>query len=135
MGDGVTRIGGIIAAVVMVTSFAANSAANADPAVPATVFAPVPTPALADPQRFALPYATPKFDLGGLESGKFRKDAPPLSFDTVDLGTSSLRFDLIDNTMTRPDAPDLTDVIVPLRPGKKRSTPRYFGLTLVTPTH
>jgi hypothetical protein len=38
-------------------------------------------------------------------------------------------------TTPAPGTPDLTNVIVPLRPGKKRSTPRYFGFALTTPTH
>ena len=97
---------------------------------PPPAFAPVPTPTLIDPHFFALPYAPPVYNLG-----KFRKEDPSLSFDTVDLGKSSLRFDLVDNTTPRPETPDLTDVTVPVRPGKKRSTPRYFGFTLSTPTH
>ena len=38
-------------------------------------------------------------------------------------------------TQPAPGTPDFTNVIVPLRPGKKRTNPRYFGLTLSTPTH
>ncbi len=89
-----------------------------------------------DTRTFALPFAAPTYDFGKLDTGKFRKEIPDVALDTVDLGKSLLRFEVVD-VATRPiaDTPDLTDVIVPLRPGKKRSTPRYFGLTLVTPTH
>jgi hypothetical protein len=59
-----------------------------------------------------------------------------MSFDTVDLGTSALQLNVTDIvTQPAPGTPDFTNVIVPLRPGKKRTNPRYFGFTLSTPTH
>jgi len=97
--------------------------------------ASVATPALADPNIFALPFTAPAYDLDKVGVEKFHKAPPTPSIDTVDLGKSVLKVDVIDGVVTRPDTPDLTDVIVPARPGKKRSTPRYFGLTLSTPTH
>jgi hypothetical protein len=120
---------GTIAAVFILAAFASISSTYAEPAA---AFAPLPT--VANTHSFALPFAAPAYDLGKIDPGKFRKETPELSFDTIDLGKSSLRFDLVDNVVTRPDTPDLSDVIVPVRPGKKRSTPRYFGFTLVTPT-
>jgi hypothetical protein len=109
--------------------------AYAETVTPSGKLAFVAPPAVADPNIFALPYAAPAYDLGKFDIEKFRKRPTPPSFDTVDLGKSVLRVDVVDGVVTRPDTPDLTDVIVPARPGKKRSTPRYFGFTLSTPTH
>jgi hypothetical protein len=131
MDGGRFHISGVVAAVLSLAAFAPTSSAYAEPTVPTAAFASVATPNM---RSLALAFAAPTYDLSKLSPGKFLKETPELSFDTVDLGKSSLRFDLVDNGVTRPDMPDLSDVIVPLRPGKKRSTPRYFGFTLVTPT-
>ena len=130
------QIGGCVAAVFLLAASAPNNSAFADQTVPPAHFAPVTAPPMPDTRTFALPFAAPTYDFGKLDTGKFRKEIPDVALDTVDLGKSLLRFEVVD-VATRPiaDTPDLTDVIVPLRPGKKRSTPRYFGLTLVTPTH
>jgi hypothetical protein len=131
---GVGYIGSMMTATAALIAIAPSNAVNAEPEPP-SLSSPLPVPTIVDPHYFALPYAAPTYNFGKLDIDKFRREAPPIAFDSVDLGKSILRFDLVDNTMTRPDTPDLSDVIVPLRPGKKRSTPRYFGLTLVTPTH
>ncbi len=129
-----TLIGGIAAAVAVYAAASIADSANADQALAQSYFRPVPTPQF-DSQSFALPFATPKFDLGAIDNRKFLKEAPELSFDTIDLGKSALRLNVVDAS-TRPaaDTPDLTNVIVTLRPGKKRSNPRYFGLVLTTAT-
>jgi hypothetical protein len=136
MGGGVVHFCGFVAAVCGLATFAPHNPAFAEPAAPPAVFAPVPTPLVAEPHPFALPYSAPTYDLSQRDAGKFRKNVPEVSLDTVDLGRSLLRFEVVDvATRPIPDTPDLTEVIVPVRPGKKRSTPRYFGFTLTTPTH
>jgi hypothetical protein len=134
MRGGVIQICGIAAAVFALTTFAPDNFVSAEPAPPAA-FTPVPTPAVAYSNLFALPYAAPTYDFGKLDPSKFRKDVPDISLDTVDLGKSILRVEVVDNVVTRPGDPNLTDVIVPARSGKKRSTPRYFGFTLTTATN
>ena len=125
-----TRFGGVIAVLL-----ASMSLASADQPLPRSHFAPIATPTI-EIQSFALPYTTSKFDLGAIDTSKFRKAAPEMSFDTVDLGTSALRLNVTDIvTQPAPDTPDFTNIIVPLRPGKKRANPRYFGFVLTTPTH
>lgn len=116
--------------MMMLAAFAAHNGAGAEQNQQSASFAPVPQPTYVNPQF----YTPPAYDIGKFDLSKLGKEAPPPAFDSVDLGKSVLRFDLVDNTMTRPDAPDLSDVIIPLRPGKKRATPRYFGMTFVTPT-
>lgn len=99
------------------------------------MYAPIPAPTLSQ-DYFALPGALPKFDLGMVDPGKFRKEPPQTSLDTIDLGNSALRVDITDVVARpAPDTPDFTNVIVPLAPGQKRVTPRYFGLKLSAPTH
>jgi hypothetical protein len=134
MGRGVrfTRFGGIFAAATVLAAL--TTIANADQPSPQSVFAPIPTPTYSS-GPFALPYAAPKFDFGATENRKFLKEPRELSLDTIDLGKSALRLDVADTaTRPAPDTPDLTNVIVPLPPGKKRGTRRYFGLTLTTAT-
>lgn len=111
-----------------------TSIANADQPSPHSIFAPIPTPTYSS-GPFALPYAAPKFDFGAADNRKFLKEPRELSLDTIDLGRSALRLDVADTaTRPAPDTPDFTNVIVPLPPGKKRGTRRYFGLTLTTAT-
>jgi hypothetical protein len=130
-----SRIGGVIATVYLLVAAPLASVVHADPSVPATYFAPIPTPSI-ETQSFALRYAAPKFDLGAIDTSKFRKEPLPSSFDKLELGTSALQLNIADTTtQPAPGTTDLTDVIVPLPPGKKRATRRYFGLTLTTPTH
>ena len=125
------RFGGVIAAMLL----GAMASASADQPLPRSHFAPISTPTI-EVQAFVPPYIIPKFDLGAIDTSKFRKAAPEMSFDTVDLGTSALQLNVTDIvTQPAPGTPDFTNVIVPLRPGKKRTNPRYFGLTLSTPTH
>lgn len=97
---------------------------------------------LLDYNSVALPYAgskgTDQKSGGAVDTSKFqKKDMPAPSLDTIDLGgKSTLRFDVTEtNTRATSDVPDYTNVIVPLAPGKKRETPRYFGLKLSAPTH
>ena len=133
-GVSTSRAGGFIAALMMLAAVPLASVATADQPVPRTTFAPIPTPTI-ETQSFALPYAAPKFDLGAAETRKFAKEAPELSFDKLDLGKSALRLNVADAaTQPAPGTPDWTNVIVPLPPGKKRGTRRYFGLTLTTTT-
>jgi hypothetical protein len=135
MSGAVNTFGGILAALIGFAAFAPNAAVKAEPAPPA-VFAPVRTPTVTDPKSFSLPLAAPAYDVSKLNVGKLHKEVPEISFDTIDLGLSQLRVEMADiATRPIPDTPDLTDVIVPARPGKKRSSPRYFGFTLSTPTH
>jgi hypothetical protein len=134
-GVSFSRIGGVIASVYLLAATPLASVVHADQSVPRTYFAPILTPRI-ETQSFALPHAPPKFDLGAINTSKFRKEPLQPSFDRLDLGTSALRLDIADTTTPpAPGTPDLTDVIVPLPPGKKRATRRYFGLTLTTPTH
>jgi hypothetical protein len=130
-GVGFTRFGGIIAAALV----GAISVASADQPLPRSQFAPIPTPII-KPDSLVQPYTTPKFDLGAIDQRKFHKERPEVSFDTIDFGKSTLRLDVAD-AATRPlaDTPDLTEVIVPLAPGKKRTKRRYFGFTLTTQTN
>lgn len=125
-----TRLGGVIAA----TLVAAMSMARADQPSAHKYFKSVPTPTL-ETEHFVLPYAAPKFDFGTIDTSKFVKEAPALSFDTIDLGKSALRLNVADAaTQPATGTPDFTNVIVPLAPGKKRSTRRYIGFTLTTAT-
>jgi hypothetical protein len=118
-----TRLGGVFAAV-MLTAWTAS-------AEPLLMAAPIAKPALTQDY-----FALPKFDFSTVDPGKFRKEPPQTSFDTIDLGGAALRMDIAEGlTPPTPDTPDLTNVIVPLAPGKKRTTPRYFGLKFSTPTH
>jgi hypothetical protein len=134
-GSKFIRVSGISAAAFVLTAVVLQGVASADQDVARKYFLPVPTPTF-ESQLLVSPYAVPKFELGTIDTGRFRKEIPETSFNTVDLGTSALRLDLADiMTTPAPGTPDLTNVIVPLRPGKKRSTPRYFGLALTTPTH
>jgi hypothetical protein len=134
-GVSTCRVGGFIAALVLLAAVPLASVVRADQLLPQTHFAPIPTPTI-ETQSFALPYAAPKFDLGAIDTSKFRKEPPQRPFDRFELGTSALQFNIADTTtQPAPGTTDLTDVIVPLPPGKKRATRRYFGLTLTTPTH
>lgn len=134
-GVSISGVGGFIASFFLLAAVPLANVAYADQPLPRTRFAPIPTPTL-QTQSFALPYAAPKFDLGAIDTSKFLKESPQPSFDTLDLGKSALRLDVADAaTLPAPGTPDLTNVIVPLPPGKKRATRRYFGLTLTTPTH
>lgn len=95
---------------------------------------------LLDYNSVALPYAGSGDHKSStaVDASKFqKKDMPAPSLDTIDLGgKSTLRFDVTEtNTRATSDVPDYTNVIVPLAPGKKRETPRYFGLKLSAPTH
>jgi hypothetical protein len=127
-----TLFGGIFAAAAVFAAL--TSVASADQPAPQSIFAPIPTPTYSS-GPFALPYAAPKFDFGSADSRKFLKEPRELSLDTIDLGKSALRLDVADTaTQLAPGTPDYTNVIVPLPPGKKRGTRRYFGLTLTTAT-
>jgi hypothetical protein len=133
-----TRVVGTGAAVFVLTAIALQGVAlqgvaRADQDVASKYFVPVPT---IESRPIVSPYAAPKFEFGSVDTTKFRKEAPEVSFNSVDLGKSALRFDLADVVTTpAPGTPDLTNVIVPLPPGKKRATPRYFGFALTTPTY
>ncbi len=94
---------------------------------------------LLDHDAVAQPYLAPNHSAAKpVDPTKFqRSDLPQRSLDTIDLdGKSALKFD-VKETAPRAVAnvPDFSNVIVPLAPGKKRETPRYFGLTLSAPTH
>ncbi len=135
MSGGVNKFGGILAAFIGFAAFAPSTMIKAEQA-PAARFARLPSPAVTDPKLFVPPFTAPAYDVGKLDPGKFHKEVPEISFDTIDLGLSQLRVEMADiATRPIPDTPDLTDVIVPARPGKKRSSPRYFGFTLSAPTH
>ena len=128
------RLGGVVFVLVVLAVGPLATIASADQPLPRSYLAPIPTPTFGPP-NYALPYAVPKFDFGPVNTGKFVKEIPELSFDTLDLGKSALRLDVADAAyQAAPGTPDLTNVIVPLPPGKKRGTRRYFGLTLTTPT-
>jgi hypothetical protein len=127
-----THFGGIFAAAAVFAAL--TSVASADQPAPQSIFAPIPTPTYSS-GPFALPYAAPKFDFDSADSRKFLKEPRELSLDTIDLGKSALRLGVADTaTQPAPGTPDYTNVIVPLPPGKKRGTRRYFGLTLTTAT-
>lgn len=129
-----TLLSGIVAVAAVLTAVSLTTTASADQPAPRSIFSPIPTPT-PNGERFALPYTTPTFDLGAIDNRKFLKERPEVSLDTIDLGKSALRLDVADTaTRPAPDTPDLTNVIVPLPPGKKRGTRRYFGLTLTTAT-
>ncbi len=134
MGGGVIHFCGVFAAVCALATFAPRNSASAEPAPPLAAFTPAPAPAVNYSHFFALPYGAPTYDFGTLDPSKFRKDVPDVSLDTLDLGKSILRVEVVDNVVIRPGDPNLADVIVPVRPGKKRATPRYFGFTLTTTT-
>ena len=131
-GPRFTQFNGIFAAAAVLAAL--MTVANADQPSPQSIFAPVPTPTYSS-GLFALPYAAPTFDFGATDNRKFLKEPRELSLDSIDLGKSALRLDVADTaTRLAPDTPDLTNVIVPLPPGKKRGTRRYIGLTLTTAT-
>jgi len=61
-GVSFSRIGSVTAALVLFAAVPLASVATADKAVPRSTFAPIQTPAI-ETQSFALPYATPTFEL------------------------------------------------------------------------
>jgi hypothetical protein len=136
-GSRVLRTGWCLAAVLVLTA----PAALAEPSTPRQ-FPSYLAKSLLDHDAVALPYAAPRHVTGKaaehVDPGRFHKGGlPAQSLDTIDLGgKSTLRLDVTEtNTRAAADIPDYTNVIVPLAPGKKRETPRYFGLKLSAPTH
>jgi hypothetical protein len=136
-GRGLLRNGWCLAAVLVLTAPAALAETTTPRQFPTYLATP-----LLDHDAVALPYAAPshRSDKAAeqVEPGKFQKNGlPAKSLDTIDLGgKSTLRLDMTEtNTRAAADIPDYTNVIVPLAPGKKRETPRYFGLKLSAPTH
>lgn len=126
-----------LAAVMVLTAPAALAESTTPHKFPSYLATP-----LLDHNAVALPYAAPSHSTGkigvSVDPSKFQKsDLPAPSLDTIDLGGKSvLRLDVTEaGSRAVANVPDFTNVIVPLAPGKKRETPRYFGFTLSTPTH
>ena len=90
---------------------------------------------------FAFAAPAPGFRFDKFDAEKFYKKKPELQLDRVDLGATTLRFDTSRNPIdfvprAVTDAPDLSDVIVAPRLGKKRGSrpmQNYLGLTFITP--
>lgn len=129
--------GGILTALFVLVVLPPISAARGQQAASAPPASAAPQ---VDPDLFKLPYAAPNYDLDKLDLGKFRKDTPESKpLDQVDLGKYMLRLDTSRNVVdfvprALNDAPDLSDVVMPTRTGKKqKQMQNYFGLTLTTP--
>jgi hypothetical protein len=140
-GARLMRGGIIIAAFFVVCAWPATNAARGEQTSGAQ---PAPSdPALLDLNLSKFSNSGPDYGLSKLELGKFRKDTPELAFpDSIDLGGHLLRLDTSRNVVdfvprAVTDAPDLSDIIMPVRSSKKRSRSMqsYFGLTFTTPTH
>ena len=143
LGGLLTRSGLLAAFFVLVVS-APNSALRAEQATnsPASKFGTASADAgPLDPNLLAWPQTAPGYDLGKFSPDWFRKDAPELKFDEIDLGKYLLRLDTSRNVVDLSshgltDAPQTSELLAKPR-GKKRSRGQndYYGFTLITPMH
>ena len=134
---------GIVAAILVLVALPPNNTARAQQAASAPPSQSEPAtsgPPLLDPNLFKLPQTAPNFELDKLDLEKFRKATPEIAPpDRIDLGKYMLRLDTSRNVVdfvprALNDAPELSDVIMPTRTGKKhKQMQNYFGLTLTTP--